>query len=179
MSDKLKSLMEKSAAVQEEVDLDKVAEDVYVQGRILGRGIVDEINGVDKTAGAEAFLARLNGEKEIEKEAGPIAAGIKSGAKNLYQKGTRLAAGVKNEGEGMVSHRSDRIGSGLANLGVKVKGMANKGLSKVTGGKAGKTGIGAGTGGSFKSQRNIGAAAVTTGLAGLGAAGYGVKKAID
>ncbi len=170
MSEILRGLMEKTAAMQENVSLDKVAEDVYYQGRIIGRGILDELNGVEKTAGVEAFLAAMN--EDFDKEAGKRFDAFKGGAKKLYQ-------GARKEKDGMITHRSDRINTALANLGVKTKALGNKTLHKATGGRKGKTGIGAGMGGSATSQRNIGAATVGAGLFGVGAAGYGAKKALS
>lgn len=151
MSEKLKALMSKTAAVQDEVDLNKVAEDIYVQGRILGRGIIDEMNGVEKEAGAKDFLARMG-----------------RGAQNA-------GSAIKKS----VVSGAAKVDKGIQNLGGKVHGGLRKATGSKAGQKVGLGGFKGGDAHKAKTKRLYGWG--TAGVAGAGAMGAGaaIKNKMD
>jgi len=155
MSETLNGLLDKVNPKPEEktaeMDFEKVAEDLYLQGRIVGRGIMDEMEGVEKEAGVKSFMGRM--------------------AKKVS--GSKIVQGAKpapEAGKGAVTHRIDRINNRLAAIGTKASDAAGKAARKMNSTKldqkvdaVSKT---------FKHKRNWGAASVAAGGA-IGGAGVG------
>jgi len=153
MSETLNNLLdERQPEKTAEVSVEKIAEDLYMQGRIIGRGIVDEMEGIEKEAGAKDFFQRMGSKART------------------FAEGAQTATKGANKGD--VTHRIDRINSRLANLGASVKGGVKKGLGKASGGRVGQ---GLKVDKSFKNQRNWGIATLGAGAATVGGAGAGIN----
>ena len=163
MSERLKNLMVKTAASVVEagdVDFQKVAEEHYMLGRIIGKGFADEVTGIQKEA-----------EAEIEKEAGAKAKAFTESVSGLY------AAGKK------------KVKSTALNLDSKIKGLGGSIAHKSSAATKGHVGAPSDVRGKFgdmvqknqtdKMRRGFGYGAVgATAAAGAGGL-YGLKKAID
>lgn len=120
MSEKLAQLFQKEADT-ELTDLEKVAEDIYYQGRIFARGFQDEVEGVDKEAGAKAFIQGLG--KKVDK-------GVKSvgsGAAKMVRK----ASGGKIKGGNLSTNKAKRLwGWGTVGAGGAAAAGAGAGINK-------------------------------------------------